>query len=126
ESVPGLKRLISSAGHAGFASDQVVTSAEKIIASSSSVNPSPPTQSLGGYTTIASASVPSRTSTDVRPIAAQLSISLSLIGRDAFATSVAPAVQKRSNPAPDPMLSIVMFPAYPSAMKRSAIRSASG
>jgi hypothetical protein len=54
------------------------------------------------------------------------STSESLIARLAFEMSVSPCTQKRSNPAPLPMLSMVMLPAYPSSWKRSAIRSDSG
>ena len=49
-----------------------------------------------------------------------------MIARLALAMSVSPALQNRSKPAPEPMLSIVMFPAYPSSLNRSAIASASG
>ena len=47
----------------------------------------------------------------VRPMAAQDSISLSLMGRLALETSVSPATQKRSKPAPEPMESMVTLPA---------------
>jgi hypothetical protein len=47
----------------------------------------------------------------VRPIAWQAAVSSALIARLALAMSVSPAVQKRSKPAPVPMLSIVILPA---------------
>ena len=83
-------------------------------------------KSFSWLTTTANASVPTRNSIGSRPIAWQLSISVSLIARDAFDMSVSPATQNRSKPAPLPMLSMVMFPAYPSSWNRSAIRSLNG
>ena len=61
-----------------------------------------------------------------RPMAWHDSTSLSLMARLAFETSVSPATQNRSNPAPLPMLSMVTLPANPSSWNRSAIRSARG
>ena len=91
-------------------SDQLTASFEKILASSARVTPSF-SQSLAGFTTIASASVPTRNSIGVRPIAAQFSTSESLIARLALAMSVSPVLQKRSKPAPEPIESMVMLPA---------------
>jgi len=123
-SVPGLKRRIGSAGQEGSMSDQLVASCEKILASCSMVTSV--RKSLAGLTTTASPSVPTRNSTGSRPMARQFSRSESLIGRLAFEMSVSPDLQKRSKPAPVPMLSIVMLPANPSSWKRSAIASVSG
>ena len=56
----------------------------------------------------------------------QESTSFDLIGRLALEMSVSPAVQKRSKPAPLPMLSTVRLPGKPSSLNRSTIRSDSG
>jgi hypothetical protein len=59
---------------------------------------------------MARASVPTRNSIGVRPMAWQLSTSESLMPRLALAISVSPFTQKRSKPAPEPMLSMVISP----------------
>ncbi len=74
----------------------------------------------------ASASVPTLNSSGSRPSFRAAAISFSLIGRLAFAISVSPVTAQRSNPAPLPIESIVIVPAYPSSMNSSAIRSESG
>ena len=107
--MPGLKRWIGSAGHLGLTSAQVLASDEKILASSARVTPSS-SQVFSGLTTTARASVPTRNSTGVRPMAWQLSTSLDLMARLALAMSVSPVLQKRSRPAPDPIESMVMLP----------------
>ncbi len=81
---------------------------------------------LPGDTVTASASVPNRISIGSRPIARQDSTSPSLMGRDALEMSDSPSTQKRSKPAPEPMLSMVIWPEYPSFSNRAAIASASG
>jgi len=118
-----MKRWIGSAGHSGRTSAHV-SAVPKISASSASVTSS--TKSFSALTTTASASVPTRNSSGSRPFARHASASLSLIARDALAMSVSAFTQNRSNPAPLPITSIVMFPPYPSSTKRSAIRSLNG
>jgi hypothetical protein len=97
---------------------------EKIIASSSEVTSVTKVFSL--LTTTARASVPMRNSSGVRLMALQDSISLSLIAREALEISVSPLTQKRSNPAPEPMLSMVISPLKPSSSKRCYMRSERG
>jgi len=97
---------MASLGQAGFTSDHF--SAVKMAASSSNVALVMKVLSL--LTTTARASVPTRNSTGSRPMARQDSSSESLMARLALAMSVSPATQKRSKPAPEPMLSMVMLP----------------
>ena len=118
-----MKRWIGCAGHAGFTSDHI-WAVLKIFASSSLVTLLRKVFAL--LTVTARASVPTRNSIGVRPIFLAFSISFALMPRLALAISVSPATVKRSNPAPLPILSIVMLPLYPSSLKRSAILSERG
>ena len=83
-------------------------------------------KSFSLLTTIAKASVPTRNSIGVRPMDSHEEISSSWMARLALAMSVSPATQKRSRPAPEPMLSTVMLPLKPSSRKRSDMRSDNG
>ena len=103
-----MNRSIGSAGQSALTSRQV-SAVLKRRASSSRVRLS--VKSLALLTTTARASVPTRMGKTLRPMAWQFSTSASLIGRLALATSVTPSAQKRSKPAPEPMLSTVMLPA---------------
>ena len=114
---------MGSLGQLGSTSDQF-SAVEKMSANCSKDASS--RKSFSWLTTTARASVPTRNSIGSRPIAWQLSTSLSLIARLALETSVSPASQKREKPAPLPMLSMVTLPPKPSSWNRSAIRSARG
>ena len=96
---------MGSSGQPASTSAQV-SAVEKIRASCS--EDAPVMKSFSALTTTARASVPTRNSMGSRPMAWQDSTSLSLIGRLALEMSVSPATQKRSKPAPLPMLSIVI------------------
>jgi hypothetical protein len=69
------------------------------------------TKSFSWLTVTARASVPTRNSMGSRLMARQDSTSESLMGRLALEMSVSPAWQKRSKPAPLPMLSMVILSA---------------
>ena len=113
---------MASAGHSARTSDQV-SAVEKMAASSSMVTSV--TKSFSTETATAMASVPTRNSMGSRSMAAQDSRSLSLMAREALETSLSPASQKRSKPAPEPMESMVILPP-PSPSYIPAMTSASG
>jgi len=100
---------MSSAGQAGFTSDHWTAEEEKMARSSSSVTSV--RKVFSWETTTARASVPMRNSIGSRPMAWQDATSLSLMARLALAMSVSPCWQKRSKPAPEPMLSMVRLSA---------------
>src|SRR6266540_5519040 len=116
---------MGSAGHSGRTSDQFVAIV-KILANSSRVTSV--TKSFSLLTVIAIASIPTWNGIGSRGVAsaAQLSISVSLILREAVEISVSPFLQKRSKPAPEPIESMVRLPPKPSSSKRCFMRSASG